>query len=312
MLLQACLEDFEDARYGEIGEATLTWYMQMLSSLGELYGDVPIEAMTPQQMQAWRRHVFQGVTINTRRGYITAVKVFFSWCIEAGYITTSPAARLRMPPLPDQEPKAISPEDRRKMLNAATTHRDRAVLYFLADTGCRAEELCNLPFRDLALDSRRAYVYGKGKGGKGKGRWIFFSKHTRSVLAAYLRERSTIQPQDALFIGLRGPLQYDGVYQLVKRVAEKAGVTKRHNPHSFRHAAARDWLQNGADLATVSQLLGHSDVGVTARYYGRWSISELSDWHNRVSPFSIPDWIDGSPIDYVSIGERLAGNENSS
>ena len=304
MKLQTCLDDFENARYSEIGETTLTWYMQMLSSLGKLYGDVPIEAMTPQQMQTWRRHVFQGVTINTKRGYITAVKVFFSWCIEAGYITTNPAARLRMPPLPDQEPKAISPEDRRKMLNAATTNRDRAILYFLADTGCRAEELCNLPFHDLELDNHRAYVYGKGKGGKGKGRWIFFSEQTRIVLATYLQERFNIQPTEMLFMGLRGPLQYTGIYQLVKRIAKRAGIMERHNPHSFRHAAARDWLQNGADLATVSQLLGHADVSVTARYYSRWSTSELGDWHRRVSPFNTPDWIENSPVDTYSIGER--------
>jgi integrase/recombinase XerD len=63
----------------------------------------------------------------------------------------------------------------------------------------------------------------------------------------------------------------------------KAQITGRHNPHAFRHGFARGALQNGADISTVAQLLGHSDVSITVRFYARWSDEELKAKHAAVS-----------------------------
>ena len=70
----------------------------------------------------------------------------------------------------------------------------------------------------------------------------------------------------------------------MRRLAGKAGIKGRFNPHSLRHAFARRVLQQGADLATVSQLMGHSSVEVTVRFYARWADDELGELHDRYSP----------------------------
>jgi integrase/recombinase XerD len=75
-----------------------------------------------------------------------------------------------------------------------------------------------------------------------------------------------------------------GLYLILKRLARRAGLGERFNPHSFRHAFAREVLRLGADLATVAQYLGHTNVLVTAKHYARWAEDELRERHDKFSP----------------------------
>ena len=75
-----------------------------------------------------------------------------------------------------------------------------------------------------------------------------------------------------------------GLNQALKRLARRAGVTGRCNPHSFRHGFARSFLQSGGDLATVAQILGHSSIRVTGDFYSAWSDKELAERHDQFSP----------------------------
>ena len=68
---------------------------------------------------------------------------------------------------------------------------------------------------------------------------------------------------------------------MLDRMAEKANLTDPHNPHSFRHAFAKGVLGQGANLAQVSQLMGHSDSSITVKYYGQFATQELQEFHNR-------------------------------
>ena len=71
---------------------------------------------------------------------------------------------------------------------------------------------------------------------------------------------------------------------MLKRRAKQAGVKGHVNPHSFRHAFARDYILSGGDLATLSQLMGHSSILVTKKYYARFNVKELQEKHARHSP----------------------------
>lgn len=309
-LLQA-LRLFNDALYSEVAPSTARWYISfdkagkargLLASLAdELGGDTDITQIGATQLRHWRAAVFGrdtrygeqrpekkgGLSIATKRGYIRAVRRFFNWLMGEGLITTNPANRLKSPPMPDQDPKAIEADDFQAMLNAAKgSVRETAVLLFLADTGCRVAGLAGLRTKDLWLDERKAQVWEKGKGGNGKSRWVYFGQDTYVALCAWLAVRPTGK-SDYVFLSLntKGKLSENGVYQLLKRLAKKAGINGRFNPHSFRHAAARDWLNKGGNLGVVSQLLGHSNIAVTNDSYGRWLPSEMSLWHDRLSRF---------------------------
>jgi len=84
-------------------------------------------------------------------------------------------------------------------------------------------------------------------------------------------------------MGLRGALQEDGIYQVLKRLAKKAGVEENWNPHAFRHAWAYGARMNVADIATVSDSLGHSDISVTKNSCGQLPDLEIGARHIRFS-----------------------------
>jgi integrase len=136
---------------------------------------------------------------------------------------------------------------------------------------------------DLELDRARALVREKGLGGQRKSRAI----HMKPVTVRAVRDWLAVRDIDGKSVfGLSG----NGIYQMMRRVAQRAGVTDRHNPHSFRHGFARGALDKGLDLASLSQLLGHSDVSITARFYARWADEELHTKHAKVS--WMPDDVD--------------------
>ena len=82
----------------------------------------------------------------------------------------------------------------------------------------------------------------------------------------------------------------NSVIQMLRRHKRRAGVTGRVNPHSFRHAFAREYILNGGDLASVSDIMGHSQLAVTKQFYAVFNAEELRDKHTAFSPVShLPD-----------------------
>jgi hypothetical protein len=73
------------------------------------------------------------------------------------------------------------------------------------------------------------------------------------------------------------------VIQMLRRVGKRAGVKGRVNPHAFRHAFAREFILNGGDIGTVSQILGHAQISVTKQFYAVWTTEELKGEHDRFS-----------------------------
>ena len=224
-----------------------------------------------------------GVSIVTIHGCMRSVKRFFRWLEKEGVISENPAARLRLPKLPSRVPKGIAPSDFRKLLaccngNKVQELRDRAIVLFLADTGCRAGEVCSLKVEDLNLDEGIALVRGKGR----KERMVAMSQTTCEALKAYLEVRPKGKGEQ-VFIGQRGPLTVSGLSQVMRRLKKKAGVSGCCNPHSFRHGFAREWLMSGGDMASLSDLLGHADIETT-KVYSVFRMMELKAKHNQHSP----------------------------
>lgn len=294
--LSHALAHFDLANAGEVSARTRQWYQTNLSPMLDFLGDVPLATVTANDLRRWRLHLLEKdekdyggyrpveagkLSPATVRGYLRALKRFFNWCESEGLRGDNPSRRLKLPPLPKQPPKNVAAGDLHKLLStAAHEPRDLAVVCFLADTACRVSGLCGLDRRHLYLDELRAEVLEKGQ----KGRSVFFSPVTYAALVRYLATRD--DDDAAVFVGQRGRLTPSGVYQLLQRLGERAGVSGRVNPHAFRHGWAREALSNGASLGVVSQMLGHSDVHVTDQFYGRWNTGELQQWHARVSPLA--------------------------
>lgn len=298
--LSHALEEFQQSMVGVKSESTCRWYRYTLSSMLDELGDVQIQDITTSALRRWRTALLGrsarwedhpgrpeaegGLSPETVRGHVRAARVFFNWLVSEGLLEDSPGRRLEYPRKSGStQKKAINPDDALAMLKVADT-TEQAIILFLADTGCRVGGLCGLKRENLDLQRKQATVVEKGRGG-GKMRTVFFSKGTAQILDLYLsRRKEVVHGADHVFLGRYSkPFQPSGIYQLIKRVAKRASVTGRFNPHAFRHGWAKEALRGGADLGTVSQVLGHSSISVTHDFYSHWEHSELGDRQRQFS-----------------------------
>lgn len=307
MKLREAVERYDLARTTEVSPATRRGYLQRLKVLENYFGaDREIGSITVDDLRRWRaslaiqsqRYVGNGfrpvekggLSIPTQRTYVQQVKAFFDFLekeTDVEEVVLSPARNLSLPKLSEREEqdlKAINDADLVSLIQTAKTWsiRDYAIILFLADTGCRAGGLCSLTFDRLDLEKRQARLKEKG----GKIHKKRFRPEVAEALQAWLAVRPTVNHR-FIFVGQgHKPLSTLGLYRMLQRMAERAGVSGRWNPHSFRHGAARAMLLNGASLQDVKEELGHSTIDVTSRYYAHLTEDDRAERHDRFSPIN--------------------------
>lgn len=233
-----------------------------------------------------RRHSRTGepLTNDTVNDYIRALHRFFAWsAVEYGL--PNAMARITYPKTRQQQPKAIELDDLRRMFASCGDDlagiRNRALMAFLIDTGCRAAGICGLLVDHIDLTERKAIVTEKGN----KTRGVVFTSRTADLLERWYGVR---QKHSHVFYNLQRmkPLTTNGLRQILAKIAKRAQVTGRVNPHAFRHAFAREYILNGGDLATLTKLMGHNEQSTTTGYYALFTEQEVSDRHERFSPMT--------------------------
>lgn len=278
-MLRALVDDFANFDVGEITTAMLRQYIVNLRARPARFAGA----------RATRPKVEGGLSEDSIAGHIRTLHRFWRWAANEYGLPNNPMLNIRRPPRRSPDPKGIALEDVQALFKATSDDlagaRDRAMLAFLIDTGCRAQGILELELDRLDVEHRRALVTEKGQ----RRRTVFFTDVTARLLQAWLYVRP--KTANKVFCSFSNrfygkPLSYEGLTGILARLKEKAGVKGRVNPHSFRHGFARQYIMNGGDLATLSRLLGHSDSAVTAWYYAVFSPAELADLHNRFSPLN--------------------------
>lgn len=276
---------------------TLEWYEEKLRRL-ERWLEKPIDQASIQDLRRFVAHLQErreryenhptrnrldgGLSPHYIRSHVRAVKRFFSWLVNEGLVSveSNPAARLKLPKVPRGAPRGVEMPDVERLLKAARAEpREYAILLFLVDTGCRAGEVCGLELADLDLERGTAFVRGKGQ----KERVVGLLTPTLKAVKEWL----LVRPEgkgERVFVGKRGGLSPSGLSQLLRQLKREAGVRGRCNPHSFRHALAREWLDADGDLASLSEFLGHSDIKTTKDFYALYTSKELLCKQRRLSP----------------------------
>lgn len=302
MDVQQVIEEFLMAgRANGLRPATLKWYQSLLSGLAQHFAGRALASISTKDLRQYiieledrnERYIDApqkptqsgGLSKSSIAGHVTALHAFFSWAA-AEYQQPNPMLNIkrRRPAAP--QPKAITATDFVKLFQATSENeagiRDRALLVFLADSGCRLGGIQSLTLENLNPVQRRAIVYEKGD----RRRTVVFTTFTARLLAKWLGVRSS--SSDAVFTSLADgkPLTVSGINQLLKRLKKRANVTGRVNPHSFRHNFARAYLENGGNIVSLARLLGHSDVNTTAAYYAVFTQDELAEMHSKYSPLN--------------------------
>jgi len=162
-------------------------------------------------------------------------------------------------------------------------YRDRAMLELLYATGIRVSELIALDVDDLNLPGGVLKCYSKGK-----ERIIPLYPAAIRALAEYVRD---VRPQlvdaldeTALFVNMNGErMSRQGLWKLIKYYQEKAGIQKDITPHTLRHSFAAHLLENGADLRSIQEMLGHADISST-QIYSRLLNQKIKDVYRKAHP----------------------------
>ncbi len=253
---------------------TVSAYQNDLTQLGEFLrsGPVELDLMDRGAVLAFILHLREreyAPTTVARK--IAAVKSFCHFLRREGLTEVDPTESIDSPRVSKYLPKAASVDEIDRLLaqlggSSPTVLRDRAMLHLLYATGMRVTELVSLDLSDVDDEARTVRCAGKG----GKRRDIPVGDEARAAVAHYIEEARPAllgaRDSSALFLNHHGErLTRQGFWLIIKGYARSAGIDKI-TPHTLRHSFATHKLNDGADLRSVQELLGHSSIATTQIY----------------------------------------------
>jgi integrase/recombinase XerD len=221
--------------------------------------------------------------------HLSAIRQYHRFLVREGLAAEDPTSHLEAPRPWRRLPGVLSSEEVDRLLAAGETTtprglRDRAMLELMYASGLRVSELVGLRLADLDLTVGIVRVMGKGD----KERLVPLGETAAESLRAYLTggrpKLERRRPSRHLFLGRHGrALTRQTFWQLMKRQATAAGITKRVTPHTLRHSFATHLVERGADLRSVQLMLGHADIGTT-QIYTHLSRAHLKAIYDKYHP----------------------------
>lgn len=204
---------------------------------------------------------------------ISGWRGFFDYLIVEDYREDNPMELIEAPKIGRKLPETLSLKEIDQLIAAIDlTHpqgeRNRSIIETLYGCGLRVSELINLKISDLFFDEGFIKVTGKGD----KQRFVPIGPYTQKYILIYkdeIRNHQNIQKnqEDILFLNRRGhQLTRAMIFTMIRELGKKAGLSKKLSPHMFRHSFATHLLENGADLRSIQQMLGHESITTTEIY----------------------------------------------
>ncbi|WP_310225174.1 site-specific tyrosine recombinase XerD [Paenibacillus qinlingensis] len=219
-----------------------------------------------------------------------SLRSFFQYMVKERIIDSDPSVFVEVPKLEKRLPKILSIHEVEKLLEAPQAEqvngaRDKAMLELLYATGIRVSELVSLNIADVNLEMGFIRCVGKAE----KERMIPLSGIAMRMLDTYIKQYrmkllKRSPEEDALFIGHLGTrMTRQGFWKIMKRYAVETQITNEITPHTLRHSFAAHLIENGADLRSVQEMLGHSDISSTQLYVQVTKL-KMKDVYNRAHP----------------------------
>lgn len=271
---------------------TIDFYSRMLIPFADWLaasGVLTVDKITAEAIRVYLLDHADTWTAGTQHAAWRSIKAFLRWW-EAETEPDNwrnPINKVAAPKINTDGLPGVQPDDVEKMLQTCDTktyygQRDKALMMMLYDTGMRVTEFCQANIQDVDLDNgailiRRANTKG------GKARTVFIGAKTRREIIRYMRKRDDVTPSSPLFAHKDGsPFKREGITTVLKKAALAAGVPVP-SPHDFRRGFAIQALRNGADVLSISRILGHSNMQLVQRYAQQLP-DDLRAVHDRVSP----------------------------
>ncbi len=220
----------------------------------------PLCEVQIEDLQLWHRRLQLTDQPSTVANKIRAIKSLFSYGVKVGYLDVNIGSFIKCPRVKEKlAERILSESDCLKLIGAAKTERNRALLCLMYGCGLSVSEVCSLTWGDLqpSAEGGKCTVFGKGN----KTRVVLVPVSVWQLLMKLPRII------DAVFVSRTGrPLERTMVYKIVKQCAKRAGVSEKASCHWLRHSHASHAIAEGCNLRLLQQSLGHSKLETTERY----------------------------------------------
>ena len=232
----------------------------------------------------------RGLAANSIKRAVSSIRTYHNFLSAEGHMKDNPAQLLDTPKIPRKLPNVLTIQEIDKILgiipeNAPMAQRDLAIFEMMYSCGLRVTELCDFKTSDILWDSEMIRVQGKGS----KQRFVPIGPIARENLKNYLNhERNTLADKNPnvaeVFLSRNGrKLTRMMIWVLLKKWTESAEVKKEVSPHTLRHSFATHLLEGGADLRSVQEMLGHTDI-TTTQIYTHLDKEHLKEVHRTYHP----------------------------
>mgnify|MGYP001193514975 CR=1 FL=1 len=280
----------------DVSIETSAW-QRLASGENDIVGHVGPETITEHLISADTEYLRSFLAYLAESNYspatmarkIATLRSFYKWLERQGTIKSNPMVLIRTPKQKKRLPKAIDVDQVEKLLSAPNDKtllgaRDRAILETLYSTGIRVSELVSINFDDIDETGQAIVIRGKGR----KERIVPLGTHAMTAIGHYLEvlKANNISQNDEepLFINKHSTrLSTRSVRRKVSKYLEKVGLDPSISPHTLRHSFATHLLDNGADLRSVQELLGHQSLSTT-QVYTHLTTKRMQESYNDAHP----------------------------
>lgn len=268
----------------------LTKFMQYLELNLQDLSPKEVDSKHIQDFMSWLYDIEIGARSQAR--ILSGIKAFFNFLLMEDVVEVNPTILVEAPRLGMKIPEVLSIREIDSIIGAIDLsskegERNRAILETLYGCGLRVSELITLKISNLLFDDGFVRVTGKGN----KERIVPIGNSAIKFIRYYFEHRRNHQliqkeAEDVVFLNNRGKgLTRVMIFTIIKRLCEKAGITKIVSPHTFRHSFATHLIDGGADLRAIQEMLGHKSIVTTEIYthLDRQYLQEaISSFHPRM------------------------------
>lgn len=226
--------------------------------------------VTQYDIMDFLTNYFKDKGVSSKTNSITSINNFYIYLVKDKRININPCENIDRPKMKKRLPDVLTVNEVDKLLDiplhTKEDYRDKAILEVLYATGIRISELTNLKMQDVDFANKVVRVFGKGS----KERIVPINKYALKYLGMYLDIRGSFlkgKLTDYIFLNSKGEAISRESFGLeLNKIVKKQGLNKRVTPHMLRHSFATHMLNQGADLRSIQELLGHSDISTTTIY----------------------------------------------
>lgn len=267
------IEDFENYLLLEkkYSQNTINSYKNDLLKFKDYFKNKKINKINTNDISNFLQKISLDHNDKSLSRIISTLKSFYKYLLIEGFVKQNPMDTIKNPKMVKKLPKILTEEEITKLLDFplkdSYSYRNKAMLELMYSSGLRVTELINLNLSDIDLEDDVVRIFGKGS----KERIIPLGSYAVKYLKEYIiYHRQNLlkkKTNNYLFLSSRGDkMTRQAFFKIVKSIAKKQNIKTDFSPHTLRHSFATHLLKHGADLRSIQELLGHSDISSTQIY----------------------------------------------